>query len=209
MKAIIWSALAIAGWAGASPITFTISTTGSGTLGALAFSDATIVFTAVTDTTFILNGVPNQIGDAGSATSSPQNTFTVSILALGSWLLTDPVDFFDDRTKGFAGFQDLNETLDVITDLLDESDPAFSTYDLKTSLGPISDSIANGTGIFTSVPTTGGTLAFTTNSTNASFQAVGPSSVPEPGSLGLMLAGAMVVGFKIVRSNPRSARLAI
>jgi hypothetical protein len=117
---------------------------------------------------------------------------------LGSFLLTDPVDFTDDRTKGFIGFQDLNQTLDVITDVLDESDAAFSTYNMKTNLGPISDSIANGTGTF-SVPTTGGTLTFTTNSTNASFQAVTASSAPEPGSLGLLLMGAL--GLHALRSR--------
>src|ERR1700733_15324743 len=188
-RVIFWGALAVAGWAGASPITFTISTSGSGSLGAATFTDATIIFTAVTDTTFILNGAET-IGDAGNSTSSPQGTDTVTIVGLGSWTLSDPVFFYDDRTTGVVGFADLNETLDVVTDLLDISGTPFVTYNLKSSLGPISDPLANGTGTFANIPTSIGALAFTTNSTNASFQAV-TSATPEPGSLGLMLTGAI------------------
>jgi hypothetical protein len=199
IQAILCSALAIAGLAGAAPITFTISTSGSGTLGGLTFTDATIVFTAVTDTTNILNGVPQNF-DAGAATSSPQNTDTVTISGLGSWLLSDPVFFFDDRITGVIGFSDLNQTLDTFTDLLDQSDTTFTTYTMKTALGPISDPIANGTGVFTNIPTSNGPLAFTTNSTNASFAAT-LGSVPEPGSMALILAAAIPLGLALMRGK--------
>ena len=61
----------------ASPITFTISTSGSGSIGALAFTDGTLTFTAVTDTTFILTGDPGFPGDMGSATSSPEHLYGI------------------------------------------------------------------------------------------------------------------------------------
>jgi PEP-CTERM motif len=196
IHAILSAAAIVAGLAAASPITFTISTSGSGTINGLTFTDGTIIFTAVTDTTNILNG-PETIGDTGNSTSSPQGTDTVTIVGLGSWTLSDPVAFFDDRTTGVVGFFDLRPG-DVFVDLLDISGTPFSTYDLKSSLGPISDPLANGTGTFTNIPTSIGTLAFTGNSTNASFQAV-TAGVPEPGSLALMMLGAL--GLHALRSR--------
>ncbi len=196
IHAILSAAAVVAGLAVASPITFTISTSGSGSINSATFTDATIIFTAVTDTTFILNGAET-IGDIGNSTSSPQGTDTVTILGLGSWTLSDPVFFFDDRTTGVVGFSDL-EPPDTFVDLLDISGTPFATYDLKSSLGPISDPLANGTGTFTNIPTSIGTLAFTGNSTNASFQAVS-AGVPEPGSLLLVLIGAL--GLHTLRSR--------
>jgi len=187
-RAIFWGALAVAGWAGASPITFTISTTGSGSLGAATFTDATIVITAITDTTFILNGPP-VTGNQGNESPEVGDTDTVTIVGLNTWTLTDPVLFYDDRTFGIVGALDYDAGINTLLNLLDISGTAFSTYDLKSSIGPISDPLANGSGTFL-VPTSGGGLSFTTNSTNASFQAV-TSATPEPGSLGLMLAGAI------------------
>jgi hypothetical protein len=198
IQEILWAAIAVAGTAAASPITFTISTSGSGTLGALAFTDATLIFTAVTDTTFILNG-PIVVGDAGNQTSAPAATDTVTILGLNTWTMSDPTFFYDDRTMGVLGFEDLDEGIDTILNVLDISGTPFSTYDLKSSLGPISDPLVFGSGNFTG-PTSGGTLSFTTNSTNASFQAVTTSSsVPEPGTLGLILIGAL--GLRALRSR--------
>jgi PEP-CTERM motif len=195
-RVIFWGALAVTGWAGASPITFTISTSGSGSLGALAFTDATIVITDVTDTTFILNG-PIVIGNQGNQTPEVTDTDTVTIVGLNTWTLTDPVLFYDDRTFGIVGALDYDAGINTLLNLLDISGTAFSTYDLKSSIGPISDPLANGSGTFI-VPTSGGTLSFTTNSTNASFQAV-TSATPEPGSLWLMAIGAM--GLHALRSR--------
>jgi hypothetical protein len=201
IQKILWAAIAVAGITAASPITFTISTSGSGTLGSLVFTDATIIFTAVTDTTFILNG-PIVIGDAGNQTSSPMGTDTITLLGLNTWTMSDPTFFYDDRTMGVVGFEDLDESIDTDLNVLDISGTPFSSYDLKSSLGPISDPLVFGSGNFTG-PTSGGILSFTTNSTNASFQAVTTSaSAPEPGSLGLMLAGAVILHVwrsKIVR----------
>ncbi len=180
MKAFIWSLLA-AGLAGASPITFTLSTSGSGSINGLDFTDGTLTFTAVADTVNILNGAKT-IGDTGNSTPSPSATYTVTIAGLGTWTLSDSVFFYDDRTTGVLGFADVNTN----TDLLDISGAAFSTYDLKSALGPVSDPLANGTGSFTNIPTSIGALSFTGNSTNASFDAV---TAPEPGSLGMMLIG--------------------
>ena len=64
------------------------------------------------------------------------------------------------------------------------------TYNLQSSLGPVSAPIANGIGTFT-VPTSSGTLSFTANSTNALRfkQCWIRSGVPEPGTFGLLIAG--------------------
>jgi hypothetical protein len=179
--------LALAGSALASPITFTISTSASGTLGGTAFSDNTITFTQVTDTSLIAN-----CGGPGIMCSpiGPGNTVTIS--GLGTYTINDETYFYDNSSVSGAGFTDAGG------DVLDEVDPAFATYLLQTAIGPIFDTqVLNS---YTGMSTTGGILSYTGNSLDATFTAVtGSSSAPEPGSLGLILMGAF--GLHAVRSR--------
>jgi hypothetical protein len=109
------------------------------------------------------------------------------VAGVGSGTINGATEFYVNQTTGVAGVNDAS-----VGDLLEESDPAvFDSYNMKTSLGPISAPISGGTGFFTE-QTSNGQLVFATNSSNASFQAVG-SSTPEPGSLGLMLAGGIAL----------------
>jgi hypothetical protein len=131
MRKTLWVALAAAGLASASPITFTLSASGvSGTLNGAAFTDATITFTQVTDTADILS--------CGSCVYGPLASSTVAISGLGTATLEDPISFGDDHDPGLygyqVGFQDATDSL-----VFWEYNPAFASYGLVAPLGPIVD----------------------------------------------------------------------
>jgi hypothetical protein len=184
IQIVLWAALA--GSMMASPITLTISTTAGGTIGNTALGDNTVTFTQITDTT--------SSGSCLNAITCPGalNTNTVTISGVGTYTITDSTYFFDNAA-GAAGFYDntLGETL------ADVFDGAFSSYTFQTALGPIFNS---GGADLTNIPTSGGALTLTGNSLDATFQAVmGTSSAPEPGTLGLILIGAL--GLRALRSK--------
>lgn len=177
---IVLCALA-AGAAIASPITYTLSTSAGGTIGSTPFSDNNIMFTQVSDTATAGNCFSVDTCSVASTSN------TVTIQGIGTFTITDSTRFYDNPGLSAIGF------IDNATTLLLENDPAFVTYAMVTSLGPLFDTA--GTDSASGVNTTGGLLSFTGNSLDATFQAVtGSSSAPEPGSLGLMLAGALALG---------------
>jgi PEP-CTERM motif-containing protein len=186
IRAAFWVALACLPAAFATPITYTISTTAGGTFNGTPFSDNTIMFTQVTDTSLLTSCFGTDICSPATASNS------VTIQGFGTFTVNDMTIYFNNPTNGVAGFNDAG------IDALTENDAAFTTYNMQTALGPIFDTVNASS--FKGMSTTGGMLTFTGNSLDATFQAVlGTSSAPEPGSLGLMLAGALVVGFKIAR----------
>ena len=160
--------IALAGVAVASPITYTLSTTAAGSIGSSNFSDSTITFTQVSDTSLV--------GTCFTTDTCPpaSTSNTVTIQGLGTFTITDSTRFFQNPTLSAIGF------IDNVTTLLIEDDSAFAAYAMVTNLGPIFDVV--GTDSATGVNTSGGLLSFTGNSSDATFQAVtGSSSAPEPG----------------------------
>jgi hypothetical protein len=172
--------IALAGAVVASPITYTLSTSGGGTIGSTAFSDNNITFTQVSDTSMVGNCFTVDTCPAASTTN------TITIQGIGTYTITDSTQFYDNPGLNGIGF------IDNVSTLLIENDPAFTTYNMVTNLGPIFDVV--GTHSATNVNTSGGLLSFTGNSLDATFQAVtSSSSAPEPGSLGLMVMGAFAL----------------
>jgi hypothetical protein len=112
---------AISASAFAAPITYTLSGTGSGTVGAATFSNAAYTISVVGDTTAI----------TGGPTFSNVVTGTMTIAGIGTATITEPIRVFNNQTNSAFGFGRPGG------DLLDVSDPAFATYALATSLGPI------------------------------------------------------------------------
>jgi hypothetical protein len=189
MKAIICATLALAGLAGATPITFTLSTTGSGNFNGTAFGDNTLTFTQVTDTASLV--VCGTLLICGPDVAS---TNTVTISGVGGGIISDFSFIFVDSTNSVVSFFD--DT--TVANLLAESDPSFAAYNMQSAFGPVFDTVGNHT--FTNLATSAGNLTFTGNSLDATFTATTTgSATPEPGSLGLMFFGAL--GLHVWRSR--------
>ena len=163
----------------AIPITYTETDTASGSLGGVAFNNGNIVLTENSDITNVVNlgsGIFHNVG-------------AIKVSVNGGTFVT-----FTDTTLGVSnqnlpgvGFSDLTLNRAI---LFDDSS-AFSTYDLTTSIGPITGSASFNPG--QSYPTTGG--AFILNSVgNPTFTAI-TSAVPEPNSLAIFASAVAGLGF--------------
>lgn len=180
-----------AGLVSAGPITFTFSADASGTLNGVAFTNAILTFTQVTDT--------NNVFGPTIFSSLPATGNTVNIAGLGTFMLTDSTEFYDNQNVPNAGVYDAT----LHSDIFEENDAAFSSYQLKTAIGPVTDTLAfvNQNAIGTS----GGALIISSAGEESTFTASttvvggGGSSTPEPGSFGLMAAGVSLVGLGLRR----------
>lgn len=174
----------------ADPVTYTLSGTFSGTLGALSFSGAagSIVFQG--DTSSV-----NSLGGGFYTNTVGVSTFTVA--GIGTAIFLSPT-FGAESNSGGAGFFDIATGFG--TSLYD---PALSGYALTA---PFSD-----TGfLLRSFATQFGTTALTSlgelsllgdDGSPATFTAAttGPAVTPEPGSFALLLTGAVGSGSLLLR----------
>jgi hypothetical protein len=178
-----------AGLASGTPITFVVSADGSGTVGATSFTNALITFTQVTDTTLVTTtcGYPC----APSVTGNK-----VTIAGVGTETLTNATYFFDNALNLFG----ITNTSGAA--FLAAEDIVFASYNMQTAFGPTGYSIFSGS-VVSSQPTSGGVLSVTFNGdeTMTAQACLGPcpSSVPEPGSLGLALLGAIPFAAGLLR----------
>jgi hypothetical protein len=179
----------------AAPITYTEQATATGSLGGIAFTDATILLTMTNDTTNVTGG-PTFFEIFGTVTLSVNGGAPVT--------LTDPMGVFSDVTLSptTVGFEDLTRGLDI----LDTASALFGTYTLTTSIGPISDTAflsAN-----EAFPTTGGDLILTSVAgPTATFTATTTVAVPAPliGPAVYVLAlGGMLLGAKLLERTKNS-----
>ena len=122
---------------------------------------------------------------------TPSGVAGVSIQGVGTGTFTDPFNVFVNQGVAVAGFTD-----DAIEDIVDLSNSAFSTYDLKSAIGPLSSSyffVDTGT----SLGSTLGTIVLDSTSGTPTFTATtGGGTTPEPGSL--VLFGSGVIGLAAV-----------
>jgi hypothetical protein len=124
----ILGVFALATVLGAEPITFTINGTGTGLVDDTTITNAAFTFTLTTDTTLI------GPGDAvGSLATPAVSNVGLSIAGIGDSTFNDPLDIFV-VTDGSVGLTDPNQGVDLI----DGRDAIFATYDLQSSLGPVS-----------------------------------------------------------------------
>lgn len=172
--------------ANASPIQFIYTGTGSGSLGGSTFSSAAFTFTQFGDTSTKQScGIGCTFIDAVSA--------SVSIAGLGSYAFVTGTRTFDYQglvgfSRAGAGGADLYNVFNV-----------GPTYDMASSVGPISGSANLLQWSLSPIVTAGGTLVFNNASTLGTFQAV--TAVPEPETYALMLAGLGLMGAVARRSK--------
>ncbi|MBV8706446.1 MAG: hypothetical protein JO028_04605 [Acidobacteriaceae bacterium] len=168
--------LGAVGHAAASAITYTEQTMGTGKLGASSFTNALVTITFAGDTTNVSNFSP------GILVNSP-GTALVTVVGVGTASFTDTLAVFDHQLEQAFGIVDLSAGSDV----LDLQNPAFATYDLRTSLGSVSSpSFVNAGETFN---TTRGGFSLTA----AGDATLTASTVPELSSLLLLSLGLVGV----------------
>lgn len=177
----------------AETITFTISATGSGTLAGTSFSDQTITFTEVTDTTDIA-ACPSETYPC--APDQADNTVTIGGVA---YSITSDTYFFDNGINLVGIGYEAGQTY-----LSAEDGAVFNTYGLTTALSSASYGLYD-IGLSSDLSTSGGTLSISGygDGAMATFSAVlgAPvgTAVPEPRSLGLVLVAAIALAASLSR----------
>ena len=177
----------------ATPITYIDTGFGSGTIGATSFTFARFTIRATGDTSTRRSFSQGFLIDNISA--------DITIEGLGDFTLVTPTLFFVNQVGNGVGFARMNG----VNLYAGPTNAQFGTWDMLTSIGPIS---GNGTlNQWTSPPviTSGGLLAFNTGGSSlaATFQATVGPPVPEPGTLILFGSGlaGVVARFRRRRST--------
>jgi hypothetical protein len=177
---LVYSTLLLIGSAAnADSLTYIETATATGSLGGTAFTNATLSLTGVGDSSEI-----------SSASGIYELLLPVTVMVSGipeSATLTHNIDVVDNQTSSGAGFGDFTADFAILFD--DAS--AFSTYNLASSIGPVSGTGAINSGFSFSTPTNHGSLVLDSVS-SVSFQAIDTSATaPEPSSFALLCTGLL------------------
>jgi hypothetical protein len=157
----------------AGSITFTESFIATGSVNGTPF-DTNVTFSLTTDTSLINGG------------ETPNTLTEVTIEGIGSGTFTNLFHVFDNTGNSVAGF-----SAQGIEDIVDLSNPAFGTYDLKSPIGPLEctffftdDGVVLGSSL--------GDITFDSFGGTPTFTASEGGTTPEPGSF--ILFGTGIVG---------------
>ncbi len=143
----------------AAPITYTYTGVGSGTIGALSFTNQPFVIRATGDTS-------SRIGSSSTFFSIINISADISIGALGDFTFLTPTEFFNNPSSqlGFANASGL-----TLYGLLPNAQ--LQAWDMLSSIGPISGTAGLGQWTISPINTSGGVLVFNPGSSAATFQA--------------------------------------
>jgi hypothetical protein len=161
--------------ASAGPVTYTETVTASGRLGATGFTDALMTLTATADTADVTNPFSGLF-----VLIHPR--VTVDVAGVGSAVITEDLYMFVNQPFRIAGIADQIGGYEV----LNVTNSVFATYDLKTSVGPVSGPTSFNESSIGFATTAGYLYLFSTSGTGT-FQA----SVPEPSTMTLAAIGIL------------------
>jgi len=162
----------------AGPITFTeIIANANGSLDGSAFASQTVTLVLTGDTSGIVNSGGGGYELLGAA--------TVNVSGIGTDTFTDSMEAIEIQPINSAEIGDVTNN----SILLRVTNVGLGSYALNTSIGPLSGGTVGSTG--TSYATEGGSFEFTSalNVDHPASFTASTSSVPEPGTLGLISAG--------------------
>jgi hypothetical protein len=164
----------------ATPITYTFSTTASGTLGSVNFNDALVTVTANAD-------AANAFGFEGDFDNQATGGVDLSISGVGTTVFTAPASVVNDGNQILIIFDETGAAL------LAETSNDFTGYELNSALGPVTASFGQSTA---SANTPVGDFLITSDSGDSTYTATLDSTVspvPEPSTLCLFGTGTLVM----------------
>lgn len=181
----------VAAWSSAATITFTHAGTGSGQIGGTTFTNADFVIVDTADTASRI-AIPGgwSINDLSAS---------ISIAGLGTFTFLTPTRTFVNNVASFAGFSRSGASGDDL--YFDPVNPAFASWDLLSSIGPISGTgqVLQWTSAFAAVNTNRGVLTINSGTNPGVFTAAVSviTATPEPSSLVFLCLG--LIGMVVVR----------
>ena len=194
---VLLLALAFSLVASAGPITYTLTSTGTGTLGGVPFTDAVVTVTLVGDTSNVISTI---VVPPNSWLSNP-GTATVNVAGIGTATFTDSIGVFstfNDPTPTLFGIPvvailDLSNPSDPSsgTGILGQAGPEFLGYNLQTSFGPDTGVGGpwSGSHVTPHFPTTVGDMTWAIGQPLGTSTFTAAVATPEPGTLLLLGAG--------------------
>lgn len=186
MRFLLPLVIALATSAVAAPLQYTWNGVSDGTVNGSAFTGKSFVITGQADSTNLSMPVSNVF-------YVPFDSLTIDIDGLGLFTFNPGGGVFVNNGAAAAGL------IGPTQDLLNLESNTFQTWDLVTPVF-VAGTLTNWPDAWQTLSTSGGTVALTTNSITGTFQGGEVSEIPEPGTVGLLLAGFTILGLRRARA---------